>query len=302
LLVIGSRGSKLALWQSNHILACLESLGHSCRLEVITTTGDRFQTGPLKEVGNKGLFTKEIEEALLDGRIDVAVHSLKDMPTLVPEGLQITATPPREDVRDAIIGSTLQALGPGSKVGTGSLRRIAQIYATRPDLVVEPVRGNVDTRLRKLDEGQFQAIVLAAAGLRRLGWASRIAEYIPVEVMCPAVGQGALAIETRADNGPGMQACSALNDADTFSAITAERALLTVLGGGCQVPVGAYASISSGRLQLRAIVSAPDGKTLVRREAEGAVEDAEGIGMALGSELLDAGAREILAVVYGHAG
>lgn len=302
MFVIGSRGSKLALWQANHIKGRLEALGHQCRIEVITTTGDRFQTGPLKEIGNKGLFTKEIEEALLDRRIDLAVHSLKDMPTAIPDGLTIIATPEREDPRDAMIGSKLADLPSGARVGTGSLRRIAQIYAARPDLIVEPVRGNVDTRLRKLDEGQFEAIVLAAAGLRRLGWAERIAELLPPDVMCPAVGQGSLAIETRADGGPAAEACTGLNHAPTNAAVTAERAVLHVLGGGCQVPVGAHAVVRGDDMHIRAIVSAPDGRTVVRREAEGRTADARAIGDALGRELLDAGAREILAVVYGHAG
>ena len=302
MLVIGSRGSKLALWQANYIQSRLAEIGVETRIEVITTTGDRFQSGPLKEIGNKGLFTKEIEDALLDGRVDLAVHSLKDMPTELPSGLAIVSTPEREDARDAMIGHRLADLPAGAKVGTGSLRRIAQLYAARPDLVVEPIRGNVDTRLRKLDEGQYDAIVLAAAGLKRLGWADRIAEFLPVEVMCPAVGQGSLALETRADGGPASSACLELNHVPTNAAVTAERAVLSVLGGGCQVPVGAHAVVHGDRLRLRAVVSAPDGKTLVRREAEGAVDDAAALGEALGRELLDAGAREILAVVYGHAG
>jgi hydroxymethylbilane synthase len=301
-LVIGSRGSKLALWQANHIKARLEELGSECRIEIITTTGDRFQSGPLKEIGNKGLFTKEIEEALLDGRVDLAVHSLKDMPTEIPAGLAIVATPEREDPRDAMVGAKLADLPVGARVGTGSLRRIAQLYAARPDLLVQPVRGNVDTRLRKLDEGQFEAIVLAAAGLRRLGWAERIAELLPPEVMCPAVGQGSLAIETRSDGDAAQAACERLNHAATNRAVAAERAVLSVLGGGCQVPVGAYATARGQQLQIQAIVSAPDGKTVVRRSAQGAASDAEAIGRELGRELLDSGAREILAVVYGHAG
>lgn len=292
MLVIGSRGSKLALWQANHIKGELESLGHECRIEIITTTGDRFQSGPLKEIGTKGLFTKEIEEALLDKRIDVAVHSLKDMPNELPVGLQITATPPREDARDVMIGRKLADLPKNGRVGTGSLRRVAQIRAARPDLIVEGIRGNVDTRLRKLDEGEFDAIVLAAAGLRRLGWAERIAEYLPFEVMCPAVGQGALAIETRADGGPGMQACLQLDHAPTRAAITAERAVLSVLGGGCHVPIGAYGAIEEDTLHLRAVVISPDGARVIRSEAYGI--DPEQIGKALGQELLEKGAGEIL--------
>lgn len=292
MLVIGSRGSKLALWQANHIKGALEALGEECRIDIITTSGDRFQSGPLKEIGTKGLFTKEIEEALLEGRIDVAVHSLKDMPTEIPHGLQITATPEREDARDVMIGRKLDELQPGSRVGTGSLRRVAQIRAARPDLMVEGIRGNVDTRLRKLDEGQFEAIVLAAAGLRRLGWADRIAEYLPVDVMCPAVGQGSLAIETRSDNGPGMQACLRLDHAPTRAAITAERAVLGVLGGGCHVPIGAHGTVEDDALRLRAVVISPDGCRMVRSEAYGI--DPVTLGTALGKELLEKGAGEIL--------
>jgi hydroxymethylbilane synthase len=224
------------------------------------------------------------------------------MPTEIPPGLAIVATPEREDARDAMVGAPLADLPAGARVGTGSLRRIAQLYAVRPDLVVQPVRGNVDTRLRKLDEGQFEAIVLAAAGLRRLGWAERIAELLPPEIMCPATGQGSLAIETRDDGGRAHAACFRLNHGPTNAAITAERAVLSVLGGGCQVPVGAYATVTGEELRLQAVVSAPDGKTLVRREIQGPAGDAEALGRVMGQQLLDAGAREILAVVYGHAG
>lgn len=302
MLVIGSRGSKLALWQANYTKARLEALGHECRIEIITTSGDRFQSGPLKEVGNKGLFTKEIEEALLDGSVDVAVHSLKDMPGALPEGLTIVATPEREDPRDAMVGMRLADVPPGGRVGTGSVRRVAQIIAARPDVIVEPIRGNVDTRLRKLDEGQFDAIVLAAAGLRRLGWEQRIAEYLEPETMCPAIGQGALAIETRADEGAAMQACRALNHADTYAAVMAERAVLRVLGGGCQIPVGAYAHLAANELRLSAIVSTPDGKQIIRRAIAGPPQNWDALGSALGQQLVDAGAWDILLPVYGHAG
>ena len=292
MLVIGSRGSKLALWQANYVKDRLEALGEQCRIEIISTAGDRFQSGPLKQIGNKGLFTKEFEDALLDSRIDIAVHSLKDMPTEIPDGLQLTATPEREDARDVMIGRTLDELTLGARVGTGSLRRGAQLKAARPDLVVEGIRGNVDTRLRKLDEGQFDAIVLAAAGLNRLGWSDRIAQYLPVEFMCPAVGQGSLAIETRSDNGPGTQACARLDHAPTHACVRAERAVLAVLGGGCQVPIGAHATIESDTLHLRAIVISPDGSHLVKSEAFGL--DPVKLGSALGQELLDKGARGIL--------
>ena len=292
MLVIGSRGSKLALWQANHVKDRLEALGQECRIEIITTAGDRFQSGPLKEIGNKGLFTKEIEDALLEGGIDLAVHSLKDMPTALPAGLEITATPAREDARDVMVGRKFADLPAGSRVGTGSLRRIAQIQAARPDLTVEGIRGNVDTRLRKLDEGQYDAIVLAAAGLNRLGWSERIAEFLPVDLMCPAVGQGSLAIETRADNGPAVQACARLDDAATRACITAERAVLEVLGGGCQVPIGAHATNNEAVLHLRAIVISPDGKRIVKGESIGL--DPAKMGASVGQELLDKGAREIL--------
>ncbi|HYP14214.1 MAG TPA: hydroxymethylbilane synthase, partial [Bryobacteraceae bacterium] len=238
------------------------------------------------------------EEALLDRSIDIAVHSLKDMPTELPAGLRIAATPEREDPRDVLIGATLDQLPRGAKVGTGSLRRIAQLAAARPDLKLMPIRGNVDTRLRKLDGKEFDAIVLAAAGLRRLGWAERITEYLPVEVMCPAVGQGALAIETRAD-GEAAEICAALNHPETNAAVSAERAVLGVLGGGCQVPVGAHASVSDAKLTLRAVVISTDGRAIVRQFTEGSVEEAERIGRLCGEALLESGAAEILEAVYG---
>src|SRR6202162_5225322 len=201
MLSIGSRGSQLALWQARWIQVRLQGFGVESRIEIIHTTGDKITDVALSKVGTKGLFTKEIEEALLSGVIDLAVHSLKDMPTDLPDGLTLGAIPEREDPRDAMVGSSLDALAPKAKVGTSSLRRAAQLRAKKPDLEIENIRGNVDTRLRKLDEGQYDAIVLASAGLRRLGWQNRITELLDPEVMCPAVGQGALAVETRADGG-----------------------------------------------------------------------------------------------------
>ncbi|HBY60969.1 MAG TPA: hydroxymethylbilane synthase, partial [Solibacterales bacterium] len=241
MLTIGSRGSALALWQANWIKGRLESMGEECRIQVIKTTGDKIQNVPLAQAGTKGLFTKEIEEALLAGSIDLAVHSLKDLPTVLPDGLTLAAVPEREDPRDALVGRPLAALTAGARVGTSSLRRAAQVRALRPDLAVESIRGNVDTRLRKLDEGQFDAILLAAAGLRRLGWADRIAQTFDPHEMCPAAGQGALAIETRGDGGPGHQVCARLNHQPTQQAVLAERAVLAAMGGGCQVPIGAHA-------------------------------------------------------------
>ena len=297
MLVIGSRGSQLALWQAKWIGARLAERGQETRIEIIKTTGDKITDVPLAKVGTKGLFTKEIEEALLDGRIDLAVHSLKDLPTEVPAGLSIAATPPREDARDALVGVRLGELPAGAKVGTSSLRRAAQLRAVRPDLTIESVRGNLDTRLRKLDEGQYQAIVLAAAGLTRLGWADRIAEILQPDVMCPAVGQGTLAIETRTE-GVASEVCAALDHGATRAAVTAERAVLASLGGGCQVPIGAYAEIAGSALRLIGVVIAPDGSLMVRKSDLGAVVNAAEIGRRVGAALLAAGAREILDRVY----
>ncbi len=297
MLVIASRGSQLALWQARWVLAQLAARGYECRIEIIKTTGDKITDVPLAKVGTKGLFTKEIEEALLDGTADLAVHSLKDLPTELPPGLVLAATPAREDPRDALVGRPLNGLADGARVGTSSLRRSAQLRKLRPGLVVESVRGNLDTRLRKLDEGRYDAILLAAAGLQRLGWGDRIAEILTPEIMCPAVGQGALAIETRA-SGAGFSACAALDDSATRAAVSAERAVLASLGGGCQVPIGAHAIADHGRLSLRAVVASPDGSELITAEMEGAASEAETLGKAAGAALLERGARAILDAVY----
>ncbi len=303
-LIIGSRGSQLALWQAHWVKARLEELGHSCRIEIIKTTGDRVTELALPDTGTKGLFTKEIEEGLLERRVDLAVHSLKDLPTELPDpSLRLSAIPAREDPLDAMVGKRLSELPQGARVGTSSPRRAAQLRYARPDLNVESVRGNVDTRLRKLDEGQYAAIVLASAGLRRLGWASRIAESFAPEVMCPAVGQGALAIETLSD-GAGAAACAALDHAETRVAVEAERAVLGALGGGCKVPIGAYARVEQGTLRIMAVVISPDGVTLIRDFVDGPVMkasfgeasmgDAEALGRRLAARLLERGAGEIL--------
>ena len=297
MLVIASRGSQLALWQARWVEAKLAALGHSCRIEIVKTTGDRITDVPLAQVGSKGLFTKEIEEALLEGRADLAVHSLKDLPTELPEGLALAAVPEREDARDAVVGRRLADLAPGARVGTSSLRRAAQLRQLRPDVAIESVRGNLDTRLRKLAEGRYDAILLAAAGLKRLGWEDRIAEILPPETMCSAVGQGALAIEARPD-GAGWEACRPLDHPATRAAVTAERGLLAALGGGCQVPIGAHAILENGALHLRAIVASPDGNRLIRGDARGPVADADALGRRLGADLLARGAKEILDAVY----
>jgi hydroxymethylbilane synthase len=295
-VVIGSRGSALALWQARHIAQGLSDLGVGTRIKIIQTSGDKFQDVPLAKIGGKGLFIKEIEEALLAGKIDVAVHSMKDVPTELPAGLTLTAIPEREEPRDALIGLALSDLRAGTRVGTSSLRRSAQLQAHISGLSIQMLRGNVDTRLRKLDEGQYDAIVLAAAGLRRLGWQQRIRELVPVEIVCPAVGQGALAIETRDDGGAAQTLVAKLDHAPTRLTVTAERALLRTLGGGCQVPVGAHAVLIDGGLNLRAVVASPDGTRVVRDELSGA--SPEDVGARLGEQLLAQGAREILAEVY----
>jgi hydroxymethylbilane synthase len=292
-LTIASRGSQLALWQARWVSGRLTEQGHECRIQIVKTTGDRITDAPLAQVGGKGLFTKEIEEALLDGSADLAVHSLKDLPTMLPPGLALAALPEREDPHDAVVGRKLMDLPPGATVGTSSPRREAQLRRLRSDLVIESIRGNLDTRLRKLDERRYDAIVLAAAGLNRLGWADRIAEILPVEIMCPAVGQGALAVETR-EGGAGWDACVVLDHAATHSAVAAERAFLRGLGGGCQVPIGAYAAVTGTHLHLTGLVIAADGSAQVQGRREGPVAEAESMGTALAEELLKQGARTIL--------
>ncbi len=299
MLTIGSRGSQLALWQARWIQARLQGFGVESRIEIIHTTGDKITDVALSKVGTKGLFTKEIEEALLSGAIDLAVHSLKDMPTELPPGLILAGIPEREDPRDALIGGRLSSLAQGAHVGTSSLRRAAQLRALRPDLELSDIRGNVDTRLRKLDEGKYDAIVLASAGLRRLGWENRITELLDPGVMCPAVGQGALAVETRDDSGEAYQICSRLDHRETRIAVTAERAVLAALGGGCQVPIGAYATLEGSTILIRAIIVSPDGTQVIRRQATGAARDASVMGRALGDELLAEGGAKILEAVYG---
>lgn len=292
-LVIGSRGSQLALWQANYIAARLKELGTAARIEIIKTTGDHLQTASLVQAGGKGLFTKEIEEALLEGGIDLAVHSLKDLPTELPRGLALAAIPERENPFDAMVGSTLAALPKGARVGTSSLRRGAQLRMLRPDVDVQPIRGNVDTRLRKQRTGEFTAILLAAAGLRRLGLEHEMAEVFSAEQMCPAPGQGALAIETRSDD-EAFEICRALNHVPTENAVLCERTVLAALGGGCQLPVGAFAQESGNGITASAIVIAPDGSRLLRESANHS-EPAR-LGRLLAERLLSRGASELLAL------
>ncbi len=301
-LILGARGSRLALWQANHIKTLLER-AHTIevRLETIRTTGDKITDVPLSQVGGtKALFTKEIEEALLERRIDVAVHSLKDLPVELPGGLTIGAIPAREDARDALIsrhGQPLAALPAGARVGTSSLRRQLQLRLLRKDLTIEPLRGNLDTRLRKLDEGQYDAIVVALAGLRRMGWADRATQIFSAEEMIPAIGQGALAIEIRADDSELQETLESLRDSDTESCVQAERAFLRRLGGGCQVPLAAHATLKQERLRLVGVIVGTDSVQAVRGAEEGPEAEAEAIGVRLAERLLNDGGREILAAI-----
>src|SRR5665213_1666993 len=294
MLVIGSRGSQLALWQANYIKGRLEARGQECRIEIIRTTGDKITDVPLSKVGGgKGLFTKEIEEALLDKRIDLAVHSMKDLPTELPMGLTIAAIPQRADPLDASIGGKLRDLKFGAVVGTSSLRRIAQLKRIRPDLNIQSIRGNVDTRINKVERGDYDAIVLAAAGLNRLGWGEMISEIFRPDIICPAVGQGALAIETR-EEGAGQEACAPLDDPWTRLPVTAERAMLAELGGGCQIPIGAFGTLENTELFLTGAVFAPDGETMVRYTATGECTRPAELGRNVAQVLLKRGANVIL--------
>jgi hydroxymethylbilane synthase len=302
-LRIGSRGSQLALWQSNHISALLRARGHEVEIEIIHTTGDKITDVALAMVGTKGMFTKEIEEALAAGRVDLAVHSLKDLPTELPPGFELAAITERQDPRDAFCSrhySKIEDLPQGARVGTSSLRRQAQLKAIRPDLDIHPLRGNVDTRLRKLEQGEYDAIILAASGLKRLGKTELIKEIVPVEIMCPAAGQGALGIEIRLGDVATGRDLEFLNNAAARAATTCERALLYSLGGGCQVPIGAFAEIRNGKLHLDAIVADPDGSKLLRESREGNLHDPEKLGSTVGETLLRRGGDEILDAVYGR--
>ena len=265
------------------------------QIRIIKTTGDHLQTASLVQAGGKGLFTKEIEDALLSGSIDVAVHSLKDLPTQNPEGLAIAAIPEREDPRDVLAGRRLSELPEGGHLGTSSNRRVAQIRLLRPDLSITPIRGNVDTRLRKMREGQYDAIMLAAAGLRRLGLENEITEVFTPDQVCPAPGQGALAIQTRT-NDEALLICEALNHVPTESAVRCEREVLATPGGGCQLPIGAFAELRGEHIHLIAGVFAPDGSRFVKASADGPMTDAEELGRLVAKDLIARGAHSICAL------
>ena len=302
-LRIGSRGSQLALWQANHIAALLCSQGHQVDIQIIKTTGDRLQEITFAQVGSKGMFTKEIEEALAAGAIDLAVHSLKDLPTELPEGFTLAATPQRLDPRDVFVSKdhpNLTSLPQGAKVGTSSQRRRAQLKALRPDLVSVEFRGNVDTRLRKLAEGQVEAILLAAAGLDRLDKTEWIRERLDPAQFCPAAGQGSLGIETRKDDAATIGALGFLNDPDTRFAVTAERAALAALGGGCQVPIGVHCRPSTAsEIEIFAVVAAPDSGEAVRihERAPRKGNDPAALGQLTAQKLIEAGAGPLLEAV-----
>jgi len=306
-LRIGSRGSQLALWQANHIAGLLRGQGHEAEIEIIKTTGDRLQDVTFAQVGSKGMFTKEIEEALADGRVDLAVHSLKDLPTELPEPFVLAATPPRADPRDVLVSvnhASLAALPKHAKVGTSSQRRRAQLKGLRPDLDLVEFRGNVDTRLRKLAEGQVEAILLAAAGLDRLGKTDWVRERLEPKDFCPAAGQGALGIEARKNDEATVDALSFLDHADTRFAVTAERAALSALGGGCQVPIGIHCrreyaldGAVMGWNEIYGVVASPDTGELVRVHLHAPNEntDPTTFGHMAATMLLDSGAGRLLA-------
>ena len=299
-ITIGTRASRLALWQAEYIAAEIEKQHHTVRVELrkMTTKGDRILDAPLAKIGGKGLFTKELEQAMLTGEIDLAVHSLKDMPTEVPDGLVIGAVTERLDAGDAFVSvryRSMEELPQGAKVGTSSLRRRAQLLAVRPDLKIHDLRGNVNTRLAKLDAGEFDAIVLAAAGLKRLGLGDRIRTTLPRSMILPAVGQGALAIECRADDMRILELIDFLRDPQMTAAATAERAFLRRVEGGCQIPVGVYAEVGAGNvLHVEAMIASVDGMRVCRSRSRGTPETAEKIGIALEEEIHYVGGPQIM--------
>jgi hydroxymethylbilane synthase len=305
-LVLGTRGSKLAVHQSEWVQARIRELAPhvTVTLRRIQTSGDKILDVPLAKIGGKGLFVKEIEEALLSGEIDLAVHSMKDVPTELPPGLDLLCIPFREDPRDALIsrdGVRFKELPRGAKVGTSSLRRQAQLLQARPDLSIGMLRGNLDTRLKKLRDGQFDAIVLAAAGLRRLGWEQEITEYLPPDVSMPAIGQGALGIEGRRDDTFVRAVLSRLEHAPTRTTVMAERSLLHRLQGGCQVPIAAHARFAGGELVLEGLVASVDGKEIIRDRVTGSADDPHSMGVQLAERLLMRGGDRILRAIYGTA-
>jgi len=299
---IGTRGSLLAKWQAEYVRKRIfQATGVETEIVVIKTTGDSMQQAPFSQIGGKGVFIKELEEALLDEQIDLAVHSVKDIPTDVPSRLCFPAVCRRDGTRDALIGGkgeTLSKLRRGARVGTSSLRRASQLRHARPDLDIREMRGNVDTRLRKVDSGEYEAIVLAKAGLDRLGMSARITEVLSADVCMPAVGQGAIAVQARLKDADLSDALAPLDDNETRQSIVAERALLGALQGGCQVPLGAWARFERNELAMDAVVCSPDGSNYIRQRASGPAEQPRELGQRLAQLLIDAGAGTILEEVY----
>ena len=298
-IIIGSRGSQLALWQANWVKSELERIHNDVEvnIKIIKTSGDKIQDVPLAKIGGKGLFVKEIEEALLSKEIDVAVHSMKDVPMNLPEELHISVITKRENPLDALIsknGEKLADLPMGSIIGTSSLRRSSQLLKYRSDFKIDALRGNVDTRLKSLEDGKYDAILLAAAGLNRLGWTNKITEEVSHEILLPAMGQGALGIETHRSDFIAQGMISSLDDKFTHSAVNAERGLVGALDGGCQVPIGSYATVDNNLITLRGLVASLDGKTIYKLIKTGPIDDAINIGHTLGVELLDMGADKVL--------
>ncbi len=305
-LRIGTRGSLLAKWQAEFVRKQLfAGAGVETEIVIIKTSGDKLQMSPLSQIGGKGIFVKELEEALLEERIDLAVHSVKDVPTDTPSRLMFPAVCRREDVRDCLVGAngaTLATLRQGARIGTGSLRRQAQLRHLRPDLDVRDLRGNVDTRLRKVESGEYEAVMLAKAGLDRLGWSARITEIMAPETFLPAVGQGAVAVECRLRDTEAAEMVAGLDDAETRTAIIAERSLLAALHGGCQVPLGAWARMERGELVMEACVCSVDGLQYVKQRATSAPEQAAELGGQMANLLVEAGAQEILEEVSRQRG
>ncbi len=304
---IGTRASLLAVTQSTWVKNRIEQQhpGISVELVRITTKGDKILDVPLAKVGGKGLFVKEIEDALLDGRADLAVHSMKDVPAELPDGLRIAIVPAREVPLDAFVSVRFTAfdeLPAGARVGTSSLRRKSQLAGLRPDLTIEDLRGNLDTRLRKLDEGLYDAIILAGAGLNRLGMQERITSFFQVEQMLPAIGQGALGIELREDDGELLDGLMFLHDPETAVTVAAERAFLLRLEGGCQVPIGGHATLAAGQVTLTGLIASVDGRRILKEQATAPAAEAAELGRRLADKLLDRGARAILEEVYGSEG
>ncbi|MEW6325515.1 MAG: hydroxymethylbilane synthase [Nitrospirota bacterium] len=300
---LATRSSPLALWQANWVKTELEAMHRDCAVELvkIKTTGDKITDVPLAKVGGKGLFVKEIEEALLDRRADLAVHSMKDLPVEIPAGLHIAATTKREDPRDALIsarGYPFAELPKGARIGTSSLRRSTQLCHKRSDLVIVPLRGNLDTRLKKLKTEQLDGIVVAAAGMRRMGWDEQITEYLPIEISLPAIGQGALGLECRADDEGINSLVASLDEPVTATCVAAERAFLTRLQGGCQVPIAGHAIIQAGHLMLRGLVASLNGSRLIMDQASGPMHNAVTLGENLAERLLTQGADAILKEIY----